>query len=245
MFAIFRGARPWDVSRAGHGHALSVGACATKYGGLLGDGKTAPAGFGNPNSGGSGNPNSGGSGNPNSGGSGNPNSGGSGNPNSGGSGTRTAADPGTRTAADPGTRTAADPGTRTAADPGTRTAADPGTRTAADPGTRTAAGRAAGSGTLKQPLGELVSVNVELAGLQGQPVLLWWTIFQKGGQDRLPGEWDHNFVAYRLEATTNDDTGTLEMWIPLPKQPGPYFIHLTMTTPDGISLASTTSDPFD
>ena len=208
-----------------NGHALSVGACATKYGGLLGDGKTAPVGFGNPNSGGSGNPNSGGSGNPNSGGSGNPNSGGSGNLNGGGSGNLNSGGSGNPNSGGSGNLNSGGSG-------------NPNSGGSGNP-------NSGGSGTLKQPLGELVSVNVELAGLQGQPVLLWWTIFQKGGQDRLPGEWDHNFVAYRLEATTNDDTGTLEMWIPLPKQPGPYFIHLTMTTPDGISLASTTSDPFD
>jgi hypothetical protein len=74
---------------------------------------------------------------------------------------------------------------------------------------------------------------------------LSWSIFQEGGsQNHLPENWLGNFVAYRLEATTNDDTGTLEMWIPLPKQPGPYFVRLTMTTTDGISLASMDSSPF-
>jgi hypothetical protein len=92
-------------------------------------------------------------------------------------------------------------------------------------------------------LGELVSVDLELAGLQGQPVLLSWSIFPKDGQSHLPGKWIGNFVAYRLDATTNDDTGTLEMWIPLPRQHGPYFIRLTLTT-GGASLASMNSDLF-
>ena len=92
-------------------------------------------------------------------------------------------------------------------------------------------------------MGELVSVNLELVGLQGQPVLLSWSIFQEGGSNHLSGNWLGNFVAYRLEATTNDDTGTLEMWIPLPKQHGPYFIRLTLTT-GGENLASMNSDPF-
>ena len=95
-----------------------------------------------------------------------------------------------------------------------------------------------------EPLGELVNVNVELSGLQGRPVFLSWSIFQKGGQSNLFGKWLSDFVAYRLEATTNDDTGTLEMWIPLPKQPGPYFIRLTLTTGDA-SLASMNSGLFD
>jgi hypothetical protein len=87
---------------------------------------------------------------------------------------------------------------------------------------------------------------MELAGLRGQPVFLSWSIFQDGGHTSLFGKWLNNFVAYRLEATTNDDTGTLEMWIPLPKLPGPFFIHLSLA-PYGArlaSLASTDSNPF-
>ena len=44
--------------------------------------------------------------------------------------------------------------------------------------------------------------------------------------------------------TTDDDSGSLKIWIPLPKTPGPYFIQLSLTT-DGANLASMTSDPFD
>ena len=99
-------------------------------------------------------------------------------------------------------------------------------------------------GNKTDPLGELVSVNMELTGLRDQPVFLLWSIFQEGGHTSLFGKWLNNFVAYRLEATTNDDTGTVEMWIPLPKLPGPFFIHLSLTT-DGASLASTDSNPFD
>ena len=70
-----------------------------------------------------------------------------------------------------------------------------------------------------------------------------WSIFQEGGHTSLFGKWANNFVAYRLEATTNDDTGTAEMWIPLPKLPGPFFIRLILIT-DGANLASTDSNPF-
>jgi hypothetical protein len=94
-------------------------------------------------------------------------------------------------------------------------------------------------------MGELVSVDMELAGLQGQPVLLSWSIFQQdGGQNHLSGNWRGNFIAYRLKATTNDDTGAVEMWIPLPRQPGPYLVRVTITTTGGISLASLDSGPF-
>lgn len=101
----------------------------------------------------------------------------------------------------------------------------------------------AGHNARRQPLGELVSVNMELAGLQGQPVFLSWSIFQESGHNRLFGKWLSNFVAYRLEATTENDTGTLEMWIPLPKPPGPYFIRVSLSS-DGASLTSMDSGPF-
>ena len=105
-------------------------------------------------------------------------------------------------------------------------------------------GQGSGDSTKRQPLGELISVDLELAGLQGQPVFLSWSIFQKDGPGQLSGRWLNSFVAFRLEATTNDDSGTLEMWIPLPKPKEPYFIRLALTT-GSASLASTDSDPFE
>jgi hypothetical protein len=101
-----------------------------------------------------------------------------------------------------------------------------------------------GSGNKKDLLGELVSINFELTGLRDKPVYLKWYIFQEGGQSHLFGKWVDNFVAYRLEATTDDDTGTLEMWIPLPKVPGPYFLDFSLTT-GGAPLVSADSDPFN
>jgi hypothetical protein len=85
---------------------------------------------------------------------------------------------------------------------------------------------------------------MELAGLRGQMV------FCRGRSSKrapiLPrlGSGSTISFTYRLGATTNDDTGTLEMWIPLPKLPGPFFIHLSLTT-DGASIASTDTNLFD
>ena len=89
--------------------------------------------------------------------------------------------------------------------------------------------RAAGDNTKRQPLGELISADLELAGLKGQSVYLSWSIFQKGtARVTCLGNGSCYFVAYRLVATTNDDTGTLEMWIPLPQQPGSVFHSLDL-----------------
>ena len=94
-------------------------------------------------------------------------------------------------------------------------------------------------------MGELVSVNMELAGLRGQPVLLAWSIFQQRDKINPFGKWlGGDFVVDRLEATTNDDSTALEMWIPLPKLHGPFVIRLSLSTA-GADLASADSGPFD
>ena len=102
-----------------------------------------------------------------------------------------------------------------------------------------------GSGTTsqRQPLGELVGVGLELIGLKGQPVALSWSIFPENGQTHLPEKWLGNFVIYRLRAATEDDTGTVDMWIPLPRQRGRYFIRVTLAIGDN-DLASMNSGPF-
>ena len=198
-----------------------------------GSGNPGNGGSGNPGNGGSGNPGNGGSGNPGNGGSGNPGNGGSGNPGNGGSG-----NPGNGGSGNPGNGGSGNPGNGGSGNPGNGGSGNPGNWGSGNPGNQ-----GSGGSIERQPLGELVSVDLELAGLKGQPVFLSWWIFQKGGPSHLSGRWLGNFVAYRLEAKTNDDTGTLEMWVPLPKQNGPYFIRVTLTTGKA-SLASMNSGPF-
>lgn len=100
--------------------------------------------------------------------------------------------------------------------------------------TRTATTPAGGR---PDPLGQLISVNVHLIGLRGQPVLLSWSIYSRSARRRLFGNWLRNFAAYRLVASTEDDTGNVEVWIPLPKAPGPYVVHLHLIA-DGVALTS-------
>jgi FHA domain len=94
-----------------------------------------------------------------------------------------------------------------------------------------------------EPLGAVVDVNVELEGLRGRPVLLTWSIWQQGGETRLFGKWLETTAAYRLEATSNHDTAGFNIWVPMPKEPGPYVVRLALTA-DGVSIASTNSQPF-
>jgi hypothetical protein len=112
--------------------------------------------------------------------------------------------------------------------------------------TQTVGGGSGNSGNSREPLGELVQTNVELIGLQGQPVFLRWWISQEGSRTHahLFGKWfSSDFVGYSLVATTENDTGVVSMWIPLPKVPGPYILHLDLTT-DGNDLISANSPAF-
>jgi hypothetical protein len=95
-----------------------------------------------------------------------------------------------------------------------------------------------------EPLGVVISADLELAGLRGKPVLLSWSMWQQGGKKRLYGNWLNRNLAYRLEATTDRDTTTLDLWVPLPKSPGPYFIRVNLTAAES-PLASADSPPFD
>jgi hypothetical protein len=95
-----------------------------------------------------------------------------------------------------------------------------------------------------EPLGVVITADLELAGLRGKPVLLSWSMWQQGGKKRLYGNWLNRNLAYRLEATTDRDTTSLDLWVPLPRSPGPYFIRVNLTAADSL-LASSDSQPFD
>jgi hypothetical protein len=86
---------------------------------------------------------------------------------------------------------------------------------------------------------------VRSTGLPRRPVLLTWSMWQKNGETRrLYGNWLNRNLAYRLKAITDRDTTTLDLWVPLPKPPGPYFVRIQLTA-GGSARASTDSQPFD
>jgi hypothetical protein len=95
-----------------------------------------------------------------------------------------------------------------------------------------------------EPLGVVITADLELAGLRGKLVLLSWSMCQQGGTKRLYGNWLNRNLAYRLEATTDRDTTSLDLWVPLPRSPGPYFIRVNLTAAESF-LARAGSQPFD
>ncbi len=89
----------------------------------------------------------------------------------------------------------------------------------------------------------VVTVDVELSGLKGRPVLLSWSMWQAGEGTRLYGEWLNTNLAYQLEATESHDTASVDFWIPLPKRHGQYFVRSYLAVP-GQAATSADCDPF-
>jgi hypothetical protein len=94
-----------------------------------------------------------------------------------------------------------------------------------------------------EPLGVLVSFDVELLGLRDEEILVRWSIWNESGPRRLFGDWLSSNVAYRLTASSEDDATSLDIWVPLPKGEGTYFVRLVLTA-DGTRLARRDTEPF-
>jgi hypothetical protein len=93
------------------------------------------------------------------------------------------------------------------------------------------------------PLGVLLTINVELEGLRNRPVVLTWRMFQAGGNTPLFGNWLGTTPAYRLDASTEHDTASFDLWVPLPRERGAYTVSLLLSSDQAI-LASEESPAF-
>jgi hypothetical protein len=96
----------------------------------------------------------------------------------------------------------------------------------------------------REPVGVLVTASVVLTGLRGRTAFLTWSMWPTEVEDRLSEKWFNNHLAYRLQPSTNHDTATVELWVPLPAVPGPYVIDVDLHV-DGTRLAYTRSDQFE
>jgi hypothetical protein len=94
-----------------------------------------------------------------------------------------------------------------------------------------------------EPLGVVVTADLDLAGLRGEPVFLTWEMFGSGGSKQLHGEWLNENLAYRIQPRTDHDTATVDLWIPLPPDPGPYVVKVKATYA-GSGLDSAQAGPF-
>lgn len=81
-----------------------------------------------------------------------------------------------------------------------------------------------------EPLGVVVSTDLDLSGLRGEALTLSWSMWQEAGGVRLNGDWLNDNLAYRIEPRTDHATTTLDVWIPMPREPGPTSSAWTSAT---------------
>jgi len=101
-----------------------------------------------------------------------------------------------------------------------------------------------GGSTVSEPLGAVVRADVELQGMRDRTVALSWSMWERDGGGRLHGDWLNDNLAYRLRAGTEHDTTSLDLWVPLPRETGPYVIRTTLRV-DGVAIAGSETEPFD
>lgn len=75
-----------------------------------------------------------------------------------------------------------------------------------------------------EPRGWVVAVDLSLEGLSGEPLLLIWSL---DGVD-VPQSWANDTLAYRVQANTNRDSATAEIWVPDLAVPGTYKVNVKL-----------------
>jgi hypothetical protein len=91
----------------------------------------------------------------------------------------------------------------------------------------------------REPVGVLVTIDVELRGLRDRPARLAWGMSRTDGGSVL-GDWFLQHVAYELRAQADHDQTSVPLWIPLPAESGRYVIDVEVSV-DGKPLAAATS----
>lgn len=86
-----------------------------------------------------------------------------------------------------------------------------------------------------EPLGWTVGVNFTLKGYKDEPLLMTWSLV---GVDQ-PSSWAAEKVAYRVAATTPDDSGSAKIWVPDLKESGLYniIVELALAEDPGLVVA--------
>jgi hypothetical protein len=96
-------------------------------------------------------------------------------------------------------------------------------------------------------LGVVVNVTMELSGLRGEQLMLWWQMFPSSSQVRLFDPWLRTTPAFRLHTTQDEDAASMNLWVPLPTATGPYRVQVGLSSDDASIPPMDTglTDPFD
>lgn len=93
------------------------------------------------------------------------------------------------------------------------------------------------------PLGVLVTANVALEGLKGRELGVFWEVWSQDGASRLYDRWLEEVPVSRIAAEREQDSGAFQFWVPMPKKPGEYVIHVIIKEGERL-LVIDRSDPF-
>jgi hypothetical protein len=97
----------------------------------------------------------------------------------------------------------------------------------------------------RDPLGVRLNVDLELQGLRGVDLYVYWHLLPSGPSP-VPSELAVPTPAVKITPGTDLDSAAVDAWVPLPVASGPYKAELLVT--DGTHadpLDRSTSEPFD
>jgi hypothetical protein len=88
----------------------------------------------------------------------------------------------------------------------------------------------------REAVGALVTYDLRLVGFDGERVTVGWSLWTASKRARLPENWMFSRRAAVVEADRQDDSAAGMVWIPLPRDRGPYFIRLSLYDDQGVEL---------
>ncbi|MEV4702431.1 hypothetical protein [Actinoplanes sp. NPDC049316] len=98
-------------------------------------------------------------------------------------------------------------------------------------------------GAKPEPVGAVVTAGVDLRGLRGRPVHLTWSLWEKNKDTQLYRQWLNDRLAYRMTASSDHDTASLDFWIPLPDSRGSFVVRSRLVSGES-TLADVASRSF-
>jgi hypothetical protein len=93
------------------------------------------------------------------------------------------------------------------------------------------------------PLGVVVTANVQLEGLRDRELGVFWEVWSRDGGTQLYDRWLDQVPVSRITAQQDTDAGSLRFWVPMPKEPGDYVIDVIVREGEAV-LSTKKSDPF-
>jgi len=111
-------------------------------------------------------------------------------------------------------------------------------------GSRLSVATATGSQPKLAPLGVVVNFTVEVEGYKGKRTPLRWSLFDAGTRARMPQEWLRDREAIKFVPEASVDRASSEVWVPLPRERGRYYVRLELFDDKGGRLDFADSERF-